>query len=1293
MKIGKIILNSFLTFTFFFNFLLFTSSGAVATGLTGEVVNGARDRVRKFDQKYKRFNIKTFRYDYYDDLEFKYNDSGFVCKPGGLKFAELKDLFDIPDVGNTGNSSVDDEIISRINDAGDLLQQIVSGAAGVALSILFTPVLCVGTLKAFGDIAGGDNLKGGIEAILLLFTTAGLSWIEDKIYGEDDYNLDPLNLVCLPATIGMFVSCTAMMIVFKLGSTIGWHYALAIILDISIKTFIAKQIFKLIEFKRAEAVFGKLSMCGDEWFTYGNSILEEEKLEGLNNYSISINDIRRYFPTRGSFNGSYSYDLNKCFVDNEVSACQKIFRDDTITNDESTENNITSKMSLVNKPYRELFYEGVEFSYDGCVDPRPERQQYNSAGTNKRSQLYYFRGSDVANFACERFQTDNSQEYADAFHCCMEASLKLICIKAQVGSAPHQYTHKMCEIGWGPSKCKINHTAVEGGVKVNRTAADPPINTADPAPADKVSEAEAQRSDNRANFCPKLRTNTIGDTRICPTSCDSETTCRTVGTSCLKAYQEYKSNCSADDSIPFSSSTEDAGTEGEKYKVTKLKIRESQFEKNKYCVETYNYCPYNFRIMGGSEQYGQDFIPSYESGHKVKEEGDVYVEDTKSDAVKQYNVDYNCTFDEDGNRHCMGKCAENNGDEEEIYACYNKPSNFCQIDRHCTKVHTLVEVEETADSPYIDVACLNHVGSSHNFTNYAVGVAGTSSRSTRLLTAPLVECMVETIKNMLLNRAGHTKCVDPRETPLESGECEKTNTVYKRGQYLDGMPEYQNTFRKLKRFLIGVVKAVMALAVMLYGYNIIILQKGTKPEELMKFILKLICVSYFSMSVRWIPPIFDGVYKVYNIVTAFAMRIVMADEIIRDMESGKDIDPYDPIGNPKSVKYSGCYFSKHTLINNNFDRYGDRQYLAVFDTLDCKISRYFGYYTARIDNPPIVAIFIAGIFTFGLAILMILPFILMFVALLFFAIKASYMFISSSLTITILLFLSPILIPMMLFERTKGFFDKWIKQIIINVMSPLFLFMSLSLFFVVFDKYYVADAIFKGKREPIRDVFCGEICKIGTRVWYIGGKRADKEKARGTCTASRGEVINLKLKAPICVTQHGSDVQVDTGIGIINFLVKDFAGLPGLRLQMAGFFTMFIDIIFLLILIFIFDQLGEYVNKMSEQIVGGKGIDDGSGLPSLGDVMGAVASVGAYMANLAKDNTKDLPNKAKRIKNWVTGGGSGGGGGGGGGGGDKGTEKREEGQKGDGSDSGGGSGDGNGGGRGSTSTPAPPPPK
>ncbi|MDR2778275.1 MAG: type IV secretion system protein [Rickettsiales bacterium] len=1221
MRIKKIF-SCFLMFVLSFNFILVCTDEASA--MAQEAVKGPRDRVRKF-------------YDGGDkcELDFTYSKAGtddpalggFFCKPGKLKFFEPSEkLSEAP-----------------INDT---VANLIAGVYSVFVEIFLGPVICIATISTLMDLAEGDKFATSFEIILLALGLGTLDKLNELVLGEDDYNLDAENPACLIATISILVSCLAMFIIFK--SSIEIQYKLLAILGISASIYILKQIFKAVQYSRAVSLFDSLQLCGDNWLTYGDVELETKILESTSSDKrISLAQIKENFPTRSSFFGSYSYELDQCFTYREIDFCRKAFNKSDMTDEQ-----LDRYASYLYRPYREFMYGGIEFANtdDNCKDPRPERPSY--IGTNSsdsKSQLYYFRGTDAANFACERFAVKSAKEYRDAYKCCLEASQKLICVQNIENG---QRTHVMCSKDSSPDDCKIGTNQDIEDISSNGTTADYTV------------------------ICENLKNTTINSGEICDSKPESECSEAPGGKDCCDAYKNYNEICKDNEvfadflkSVPGytyvndivgkkddTSSTFDkaATTVGNAIyepfsqfsKTTKLKIRKSKLDSAKYCVESYDFCPYNFRIMGGSETFGKEFSPSYKSGFIVKDDSNNgYEEDTKEQYVKDWNKRMNCTFDEDGNRHCMSPCYENNGNgEANVYDCFNKPSNFCQIDRHCVRINVINTPEVTNTSPYIDKACLDHVGSSHNFINYENMTGGLKPKKTRLITTPLVECTVETFKNMLFNRAGHTKCLAKDDYPDDLGEC-YSGTQYKSGENLDNKPEYRNAFRVLKKYMIRIVMALLALALVIYGYNILVLNKGATPEEIMKLILKMTCVSYFAFSNNWINPVFDTVYGLYGTVTEFAIRILLTDPETISYENHK---------------YSGCYFFKNDLIANNYESYGSRKYLSVFDTLDCKLSRYFGYYTENIENPPIISMFILGIFTFGLAIIMVLPFILIFVSLLFFAIRVSYLFIVESLTITILLLLTPIFVPLALFERTKESFKKWFYKIIQSILSPMFLFMSLGLFFVIFDKYYVGEARFHGTKEPIRSIFCGEICKFeGNNVNYITGSFNSKKNKKETCRKNGGKIVNIMYSSPICVTQATNSTS-KSGIGILDFLLEDFMGIPKLATQAVMLFPLFPELLFILVLIFIFEQLVSYINSMTATIFSyegrdGKGIDPGaSGLPSLQDVVGVVVSAAAKMANESKNISKGAVNKGiNEAKS---------GGGGGKGGGDA-LQKREDGPK------------------------------
>lgn len=1147
----------FLIFMIFFNCLFFTIEDTSATSFSSQEA-GPRDRIRNYNILSKEKG---------NFIEYKYNeDDGFSCYPDGLKLYSFKN--------------------QKLNGTEGFIANLTFD---LAMNVLFLPILCVGFLKSLTtSVKSGtvSSLIGGLGMIMIVFASSGLERLLDLIYAEDDYNLDPSNPSCIGLYLTTFVNCMLIVILFNAPLTIKLRFSVIFIVSVIVSA--AVQAVKIAMYKKAQKVYDKLSLCGDNWLVYGSNELEEElKTTVRTTEDIEFKYLKKYFPTRGTFSGSYKRKLEDCFQNKNINTCEKLF---SLEKGSLTDvNSIDNLASIVNKQYREYIYDGMEYEYSECKDPRPERKYY--LNTNKEtSQLYYFRGNDAANFACDRFLTGKTDDYKQAYKCCIEASQSLICISSKdrknVNNSKDEKSGGNSENNSSENEkntitsefytmCNKNDSAGSCSLKTNY---------------DFLAENDISNTDDKQT-CIDLK-NTINklETELNPDEEDGEENSeKSDNESIFEDIQEiYDTYCEKDGTPKIKTNFSDTliaaqDAKGNGKKIT-FKIRRSAYNENKYCVETYNLCPYNFRILGGSENVSKQFMASFETGYKVKTDGNGnIVEDSNIEEVNETNTNNNCEFDEEGNRKCTSPCLTVKGDDEaEVSSCYNKPANFCQLDRHCVLIPDFFEKEMKASSPYIDNACIDLVGSSHNFYNY---VSSPNSQHSRLFTAPFVECFVETFKNMLLNKAGHTKCISGGETAGLDNTC-YSGEVYKKGDTLDESV-YPSPFIKLKTYFRNIVKILLVLAVVLYGFNMIVLESASfNKEETFKMIFTITLVSYFTISNNWMNYVFNGIYTAMNTVAEFAMNISLTDNSTIGYDSNK---------------YSGCYFFEHEQIPNNYSDYGSKKYIAVFDTLDCKMSRYFGFSTESITAPPILSYFIAGILSFGFVLILIIPFILVMVSLLFIAFRFSYQFIFNSLKLTILLFVSPIMIPMYLFKRTQGFFTSWIREVFSCVLNPLIIVISLSLFLLIFDKYFIGDAVFSGTREPIRDVYCGKICKIDENNFYYISED-DEDTAEKECVnMEKGKVINLNDKAPICASMYKNKATNSTS-NLFDFVIDGFSGFPAVFGEAADTFPLFLSMMFLLLIILIFEEFNNNTGNIA-QIFGSSGGGDTSGLPSLKDVL------------------------------------------------------------------------------------------
>lgn len=163
--------------------------------------------------------------------------------------------------------------------------------------------------------------------------------------------------------------------------------------------------------------------------------------------------------------------------------------------------------------------------------------------------------------------------------------------------------------------------------------------------------------------------------------------------------------------------------------------------------------------------------------------------------------------------------------------------------------------------------------------------------------------------------------------------------------------------------------------------------------------------------------------------------------------------------------YDGCYFDTTEYKD-------DKSYLASFDTLDCKLTRYLGY-SVNMAAPNILiysAIMLVPSFFFPDTVVtkvingignLIFGLMMTFIFMIFnVVLKAVYVFTSSFFNLSVLILISPIVLPLMFFERTKTIFDNWLEYIADNIFKPVLNFASLVIYVNLMDIVLLKDSYF-----------------------------------------------------------------------------------------------------------------------------------------------------------------------------------------------------------------------------------------
>ncbi len=131
----------------------------------------------------------------------------------------------------------------------------------------------------------------------------------------------------------------------------------------------------------------------------------------------------------------------------------------------------------------------------------------------------------------------------------------------------------------------------------------------------------------------------------------------------------------------------------------------------------------------------------------------------------------------------------------------------------------------------------------------------------------------------------------------------------------------------------------------------------------------------------------------------------------------------------------------------------DMSYMRLWDEVDCKFMKYLGVgdYQANHGAPGMLLLGIAMFFTNAMGIpvfIIMIGFLLFFVSLI---IRICHIFIMASIAVSLLLYIAPIVIPSVLFNFTKGSYDRWYKQVLAYSLQPIIMFAFMAFLFAAFD--------------------------------------------------------------------------------------------------------------------------------------------------------------------------------------------------------------------------------------------------
>ncbi len=384
-------------------------------------------------------------------------------------------------------------------------------------------------------------------------------------------------------------------------------------------------------------------------------------------------------------------------------------------------------------------------------------------------------------------------------------------------------------------------------------------------------------------------------------------------------------------------------------------------------------------------------------------------------------------------------------------------------------------------------------------------------------------------------------------------------------------------FTEMQDKMKGFIRAMLALYVIFFGYRFVLEAKGIKQTEWQWFALKAAMVLYFAAGpgMTQLSPQIHSVTKGMSLIvleagigdrqaaTAAQATLEPLQDIVavasakvsvarmRFIQGGQStsledeyyeaINEYDVAlaifneasGQANSYGYDYCSFSGFS--------YGNNEYMKIWDMIDCRISKYLGVgdFADAPSTPAVITMAFAGIFAtiFGPIIVILVILFLIFVILII--LRIVHIYILSFIAVVMLVYISPLVIPTMLFEFTKSIFEKWWKFILGYMIQPIILFAFLTFMFAAFDwVYYGGNHEFvqpeNGKHSIYDNKLCmktqdgDEICSVNAYEDYI-------EKATGLSQA-------MFIAGTV-------DTVCDGVAGPVSFACPDVKNMVGTRLR------------------------------------------------------------------------------------------------------------------------------------------------
>lgn len=266
------------------------------------------------------------------------------------------------------------------------------------------------------------------------------------------------------------------------------------------------------------------------------------------------------------------------------------------------------------------------------------------------------------------------------------------------------------------------------------------------------------------------------------------------------------------------------------------------------------------------------------------------------------------------------------------------------------------------------------------------------------------------------------------------------------------------------------IRGALILYVMTFGFKVILGAEKPELKTITMFLMKFILVSYFAVGIG---PLFyqSGNFKQENGMTALALPVLVEmtsnfTDMVFKAGGSQGLCRFDPAKYAKGYEYYGLWDSIDCRVGFYFGVQAIYNLSSVIKTLvgtfnNLNYSSNTSSNFSKISNPNVVTALndafnfsfftvLFGFFLSGNIVIVIcgIVFGIVFISVLLYFLTA---YLVCMVTLYVLAYISPIFIPMALFQRTKGYFDAWLKLVISCTLQPAVIGGFIVLLLTVYD--------------------------------------------------------------------------------------------------------------------------------------------------------------------------------------------------------------------------------------------------